>query len=429
MLRRLRPWAVFLGALAVYWLFRCPRTVHDEHIRLAWALLHGHWYVDGMAPWEHVDVLGHSYELHPVLSALVCVPFVTLGIYNQTAISLIVGAVGVATCYRMVEALREAPVIDASRGRSVLDREVAGEMDAEPGERDCRDDPYDEASEGKDSSNHAMWLTIFFALGTVYGYEATYGASWGFCLTVSTIPTFLALTELFGRRRPLLVGLFAAVAFFARTDLICVWPVYLLWIVTAEKSPFVLCGARWWPHLQRALLFSAPCGVALALYLALNLVRFGTWYDPTLWMWYAQDVAGGKIYPWGPFSLHYLPLGLFTAIFAGPSQSLQFPFLHPRAFGQSLLTTSPALLLAWRVRLSPQAWLLLAGCALSMGPALIVWSNGVEQLGARYWIQALPFLLALMARTPLDRFAKTLILASILFCCWGTMVVRLYGWA
>lgn len=269
------------------------------------------------------------------------------------------------------------------------------------------------------------WLTAFFALGTVFFYEATFGASWGMCSVVSTIPTFLALTEIYDKRRPLMVGLWATLAAFARYDLVLTIPVYLL-LWRCVSCPWRPSTPH--PPREKAAFFLFPA-LGLLTYFALNLVRFHTFIDPTLGIWFAQDAAGGKIYPWGAFSLHYLPLGIFTALFAGPNPSLRFPFLRPTAFGQSLLTTSPALLLALRYRPSPQAWLLLAGCALSMGPALTVWSNGVEQFGARYWIQALPFLLALMVQTPLDRFAKTLILTSILFCMWGTFVVRLYGWA
>lgn len=358
---------MFFIALGVYWLFRCPATQHDEHLRLAFALYNGHWFVDGFAPWEHVDVLSHSYELHPILSAIVCFPFVALGYRDQTAISVLIGAVGVALCFRMTR---------------------------------------------------SYWLAAFLALGTVYGYEATLGASWGFCLVLSTLPTFLALTECFGECRPWRVGLWAALAFFARTDLGLVWPVYL-WMVIQRRG---------WIEAIEALV---PMQLAVIVYLALNIVRFNSLLDPTLSIWYWQDIAGGKgPTPWGPFSLRYLPLGVYTALFRGPQFQMTWPWLRPSAFGQSLLLTSPALLLAFRDRYSArESRHLLLASGLSVLPALCVWSNGVEQFGARYWIQAFPFLIALMALAPLDRTAKALIILSIILCVWQTYSIRTLGWA
>lgn len=266
------------------------------------------------------------------------------------------------------------------------------------------------------------WLTAFFALGTVFFYEATFGASWGMCSVVSTIPTFLALTEIYDKRRPLMVSLWATLAAFARYDLVLTIPVYLL-LWRCVSCPWRPSTPH--PPREKAAFFLFPA-LGLLTYCALNLVRFHTFIDPTLGIWFAQDTAGGKIYPWGPFSLHYLPLGIFTQLFSGPRFDLHFPWMRPTPFGQSLLLTSPAVILALRARGQSFLWLALILSSLAY---LTVWSSGQEQFGTRYTIQSFPFVIALMAQTPLDRFAKTLILTSILFCMWGTCVVRLYGWA
>jgi len=361
-----------------------------------------------MVPWEHVNVLGVNYELHPPLAAIVCVPFVAFGIYDQTLISVLLGATSVALCFRLVE-------------------DCLDQRDQEETYHEYADQP--ERSEHQQNRavdnhvNHAVWLTLFYGFGTVLFYEATLGACWGFCSIVSTIPTLLALIELRRRSRPAVVGFWATLACFARYDLVLTLPIYLI-------------GSSHWFYPPRARRPTIPTLVAFAFwpliglncYLLLNLVRFHTLIDPTLAMWYSQDIAGGKLYPWGPFSLHYLPLGIFTALFAGPRFSFEFPWLRPTAFGLSLLLTSPALVLVGRVRASRESWLLLGAALLSAGAYLTVWSSGTEQYSYRYVIQTLPFLLALMARTPIDRFAKTLIAASILLVGWGTMSIRLYGW-
>lgn len=390
---------MFLGALLAYELTRTAATPHDEHVRLAYALLQGHPYVDATPVWEEVVVKGHAFILHPPLAAILCAPFVLFGIYDQTAISVLVGALGVALAWRMCERIDnpEYHYDGATQGG----------------------DGYATGTDHRENRQHALWLTLFFAFGTVFWYEATLGASWGLCLTLSTIPTFLALTELFGKRRAWVVGTWAALAALARYDLVLVCPVYLLWLLLYPPTE----GRPSYPRTVVA--FAIPLQLAVIAYLGFNLWRFGVPYDPSLWMWYAHDAAGGLRYPWGPFSIHYLPLGIFTALFAGPHFQMAWPWLRPIAFGQSLLLTSPAFLLVARAR---NTTLIASALLLAMAPALTVWSNGVEQFGARYWIQALPFLLALMTRSPIDRFAKTLILTSILFCAWGTYSIRAYGW-
>ena len=236
----------------------------------------------------------------------------------------------------------------------------------------------------------------------------------GNVLVISTIPTFLASAELYGKARPLNVGLWAVVACFARNDLVLVLPVYGAWLL--------------WKH--RGLLdYLLVIAAGAIVYVALNLVRFGSFGDPTMWIWYAQDVAGGKRFPWGPFSLHYLPLNIYTALFLGPAYVWQAPFIRPQAIGQSLLTTSPALLLALRARFTKETCLFWAAIILGMGACMLVWSNGVEQYSCRYWIQVFPFFIALISKTPIDQFAKILIVASIALTLFFTWEIRVLGWA
>lgn len=104
---------VTLTTFVIFWFCRAiynpmhtaPAYQNAEHVRLAWAILHGHLYVDGMAPWEHVNVLGHDYELHPPLAAILCLPFVALHIYNQTLISVFYGSISVGLCARFIDCI------------------------------------------------------------------------------------------------------------------------------------------------------------------------------------------------------------------------------------------------------------------------------------------------------------------------------------
>ncbi len=368
---------IFGICLALYWLGRYSATPHNEHVLQAWAFWHGHFYIDSTPIHEMVNSGGHWYDLHPPLSAVMMMPSVAIwGLSaNQTLVCVILGAVSVTLAWRLFLKL------------------------------------------GLDSET-AKWLTVFFAVGTTFWYEATLGASWDFALVASTVPTLLALNETFGKGRPWLVALWASLGFFARWDLALTWPIYvrLLW-VRGKKAE----GLVW---------MFVPFLTAIILYIGYNLARFGTLNDPSLWMWYAVDEYR-KVRTHGPFSIYYLPMNLYTALFLGAVYTDAAPWIRPLHWGQAILLTSPAFVLALRANfLRPVSVLLAMAVVLGMLPALLVYANGFTQFGCRYWVQVFPFMLALMALgvpRPLDQFSKILIVASVLIVAFNVWQIRTMG--
>ncbi len=253
----------------------------------------------------------------------------------------------------------------------------------------------------------SLWLTAFFAFGTPYWYAATTGDPWSYCLALSCMLTAAALLAA-RNSRPGWTGVWAGLSALARYDMAMVLPVYAV----------LLKGRR--------VRYFIPVGAAVVLYVLNAELRFGKPYDIALWQWWKIDAPtlGLKVAD-GPFSLKYLPMGLYTALFLSPGFTPYFPWLRLSSAGQSLLTTSPAFLLALRASLKDRRILLLwSAVILEMSGALCVWSNGVAQWGARYWIQAYPFLFALMARQPVDQMAKVLIVASIAMNVFAMWYVR-----
>lgn len=396
----------FLAFAAAYLLLMAHRTGYDEHVRQAWAILHGHAYI-ATPVWEEAIRHGHAYILHPPLASWLMLPIVALWGQrtNQTVIGAIAGAAGCAACWRFCAGITAGETFYTRVQNSLVPAGGAA----------------------------AAWLTAFLGFGTVFGYEATLGASWGLCLVLSVPFTFLALDEAINRRRPLRAGIYAGLAALSRYDLVMAWPVY--WMLAGRE--------RQHPHPdplpQRSgrgdLLWGF--GAAAALYVAWAWVRFDGPIDISLWLWYLQDPIRATTGRWGAFSPHYLPLGLYTALFMAPGFQPTFPWLRPQMFGQALIFTSPALLLALRagprtkVRATgaPVTVWLWAAVGLTMAGALCVYSNGVEQFGARYWIQALPFLIALMAMGWRDDVtSRVLIALSILLTVSGSATVRVLGW-
>lgn len=355
-----------------------PPTPYNEHVRLAWALLHGHTWVDAPSYMEHVVVGGRSYILHPPLSAILMLPAVVIWgeAANQTAVAAILGAISVVLWWRLMGRL----------GLGLLAK---------------------------------VWLSGFFGVGTTLWYEATLGSSWNFALLASVPFTLSALGEVFGEARPWAVGILAGLAALARYDLVMAWPMYAL-MLTAR-------GRR----LPELIWILPGFAAAVLIYTAYNLVRFGTPNDVALWIWYAQDKYGLSR-PGGPFALRDLPFNLYTVLFMAPSYSDKFPWIHPEFMGQALIFTSPAFVLALRPSfLKPIPVLVLAAAILSSGPSLLVYANGFAQLGPRYYEQVYPFLATLIALgvpRKLDQLTKILIVLSIILTVFFTWQVRWYGW-
>lgn len=347
--------AIIFAAFAFfYYLTAVPFNANNEHIRLAWALLHGHPYIDGMPVHEQVEFGGHIFILHPPLSAFVCVPFVAIwGLAtSQVTILNLVGAVAVSLAYRLTK---------------------------------------------------SWWLTVLFGIGSIFWYEASFGSPWAFPLVLSCVPTFCALINVREGRGGAWCGAWSGTAALARNELFLLIPVYALW-------------KRDWKVLLGAL-------PAFGIYVAFNWWRYGTWNDQSIWLWYAVD-GFGKAMGHGPFSIHYLPYNLFTVLFMGPAFKGEFPWLIPQVTGQALVLTSPAFLMTLRKSCARETLFLWICVALALGPSLLVWSNGVEQFGWRYGIQAYPLLLMLMPKKE-DRMTKILVVASVLIVTWSVCAIRL----
>src|SRR5271156_3921584 len=119
---------------------------------------------------------------------------------------------------------------------------------------------------------------------------------------------------------------------------------------------------------------------ALVVYALYAHARFGTWYDPSFYMFFTHDINGHFRYPnLGPFSLHYFSMNFWTVMFAPPQWIPTFPFYKPHLYGQALWTISPAFVItiaaSWLD--SETLWLWIA-TALIMIPSMFVFTNGQE---------------------------------------------------
>jgi hypothetical protein len=245
------------------------------------------------------------------------------------------------------------------------------------------------------------WLAILFGFSTQILWVTTRGGVWHTGHLVATILTFGCLIELFGRQRAWLVGLLAGAAFLTRAPLAFAVPFYALLLdprsvhrAAEVAGGYVARGSGWIPWRSWLWLAAGVFPSVLAFFLY-NHARFGTPFESgyalaTLPPFLEQQRAIGL------FSLAHVPMNLDYFLFHLPRPIAAPPFLRPDGLGMSVLITSPGLLFAtradWR---RPRAWWLLGAAVAVLIPTLLYYGGGWLQYGYRYFLDSVPYVIAL----------------------------------
>jgi hypothetical protein len=345
---------VTLGAGVVYWL--CNRFYdagRGDFFYLADAFLHGRTWLDvRLGPQDVIVQNGHIYVPFAPFPGIALVPIVAVAgpqVADQweTGINAALAAscVGLAWWFA-----RRAGV------RSLVDR---------------------------------FALVVLLGFSTQIWWVTTRGGVWHTGQLIATILTLACLIELWGSRRPWLVGLLAGAAFLTRAPLAFAIPFYAL----------LLAGPRIWEPRQ----WPWRGWIALALGVLPSIAFF---------FWYNADRFGSPLE--SGYALATLPdwleaqrrLGLFSTAHIGmnvdylflrfPPFSTTFPFLYPDGLGMSIFLTSPGLLYAvrapWR---ESRTWWLAGAALLVLVPTLLYYGGGWLQYGYRYALDSVPFVWAL----------------------------------
>ena len=230
-------------------------------------------------------------------------------------------------------------------------------------------------------------LTVLFGFSTQILWVTTRGGVWHTGQLIATILTLLCLIELWGRRRAWLIGLLAGAAFLTRAPLAFAIPFYALLLM---EPP-----AAWSIPWRRWIWLSAGVLPAIAFFFAYNQVRFGT----PLESGYALATLPGFLEVQrekGLFALAHVLTNLDYFLVHLPFPIQQFPYLRPDGLGLSVLITSPGLLFAaranWR---EARSWWLLGAAVLVLVPTLLYYGGGWLQYGYRYFLDSVPFVIAL----------------------------------
>jgi hypothetical protein len=358
--------AIFAVSALIYWLAnRNFDAGRGDLFYLADAFLHGRTSIDvRLGPNDVIPIGGRYFVPFAPFPAVALMPIVALvgpvtADQLESGINAVLAAFGVGMCWWLLGRIGVERIVDR------------------------------------------LWLTILFGFSTQILWVTTRGGVWHTGHLIATILTFACLLELFGRQRAWLVGLLAGAAFLSRAPLAFALPFYAILLeprvvhdaadVTGGYIARAASRARWraWTWLA---IGAAPSVAAFLLY---NQVRFGTPLE--------SGYALATLPPFleaqrqlGLFSLAHVPMNLDYFLFHLPRLSPSPPFFRPDGLGMSVLLTSPGLLFAtqadWR---RPRAWWLLGAAVAVLVPTLLYYGGGWLQYGYRYFLDSVPFVMAL----------------------------------
>lgn len=388
------PLLLFLMTFIIYYVTSGGPTPYNYFVRLADAFLHGRLYLTENPSWlnELIPINGKYYVIYPPMPALAILPFVALRgvMFDQTLGSILVGSLNSVLVYLLFKKI----LSDGSKRSDMV----------------------------------ALWVAILFTFGTIYWYLASVGSSWYFAQVTAVFFLFLALNEVFGKKRPLLIGIFLGAAYWSRLPVILSIPFFLIMLSDRLLKGI---GENAKSSIRNYCLLIFQFFLGLGLFVGLNFIynylRFGTIFDAA---YYLQPSIMNE--PWfskGYFNLAYIPKHLEILFFKGPVFLPTFPYIQPSWAGMAIWITTPAFIFALK---SPVDKITLACWSAIIPIAVLVMSHGgtgFSQFGYRYAMDFYPFLLILTARgIDMRWYHKLLIGIGIMVNLWGVLWINKFGW-
>jgi hypothetical protein len=359
-----------LGLVAVsaiaYWLAgRSFEAGRGDFFYLADAFLHGRTWLDFKpGPYDVIIEAGRVYVPFAPFPAIVLLPLVAVtgpltADQVESGVNAVLAAGGVGMCWWLLGRLGVERLVDR------------------------------------------LWLAVLFGFSTQVLWVTTRGGVWHTGHLIATILTFGCLIELWGGRRAWLVGLMAGAAFLTRAPLALAIPFYALLLEPAtaraamDQGMDTAARLRHWIPWRAWGLLALGVLPSLAGFFLYNQIRFGTPLESgyalaTLPDWLERQRQQGL------FALAHVPMNLDYFLLHLPRPIPEPPFFRPDGLGLSVLITSPGLLFAlrtdWRRR---RAWWLAGATVAVLVPTLLYYGGGWLQYGYRYFLDSVPFVMAL----------------------------------
>ena len=279
-----------------------------------------------------------------------------------------------------------------------------------------------------------LWLVVLFAFGTEMWSVTAQGGVWHTGQLLAVALVLAVLLEASGHRRPLVMGLLIGAALLCRAPLALAVPFFALVAWWGPEDSSGREGSSGREVVKPSPLAAGLRRSGLALLGIVPALAFLAWYDATR---FGSPLESGyglatltepvliAAREQGLFALAHLPTNLRYLLLELPVAAPPPLFLQPDRYGFSILLQSPALLLALKARWRDPFIAAAGVTALAvLLPSLLYYGGGFFQFGFRYFLDALPFVLVLLAsgaRTPLAWPWKALIAAGVAVNAWGVL--------
>jgi hypothetical protein len=235
-----------------------------------------------------------------------------------------------------------------------------------------------------DSYQQRIVLTLFPIFGFCTWANLAFAGAWHIALGFAVVGQLAAVYFILIKPQAFLAGLFFALAFGNRTEIILLAPVFIYLIYkTTDRNENLRRS------IGRFVAIPIALGVATLFY---NYARFDSIFD----FGYAR-IPGVLEEPWyrhGIFSIHAVPGNAYAMLIEPWKRVDQFPYLIPSGFGGSIFLTSPFLIFLFRRGSRDRTLKILSWCAIGI-LTLVLWLHGNPggwQFSYRYAIELLPWI-------------------------------------
>ncbi len=367
----------------IVYYFSNPLTgsYYDYTLRIAGALLEGRLGLEEPAPYwlnEMIPLNGLSYSAFPLGSVLTMLPLAILkkwgwiGSFPGVLVAALLAAVAGLLLFHLSES-------------------------------------------GQTSNRRRLSLVIFPIFGSWMWANLAFAGAWHLAQGFAVVGQLGALYFILVRPQPFLAGLFFALAFGNRTEIILLAPIFMFLIYRGAKHP---------GDGNRALISFATAPLALLVAtLAYNYARFSSILD----FGYAH-IPGVLNEPWyrhGIFSIYAIPGNVEAMLLETWKRIDRFPYLVPTGFGGSIFLNSPYLVFLFRSGARDRTLKLLSWSAIGI-LTLVLWCHGNTggwQISYRYAIELLPWMFLILRENSPNRIGfieASLLIASVAINAYAT---------
>ncbi|MFO0746806.1 MAG: glycosyltransferase family 87 protein [Myxococcota bacterium] len=287
------------------------------------------------------------------------------------------------------------------------------------------------------STGDNLWLTFAFAFGTVAFFSSVRGEVWFTALVFGVALNLGFMLAALDLKHPIWAGIFLGLAFGTRTPILfCgiffAWQLFFpgnRWFLRPDADGVAPePRAAWMAVAKKAVAFGLPLAVILAGLAVYNEVRFGEYGE--FGHNYLSGGAGDRVRDHGMFSFTYLNRNLLSGLVSMPRLLSDAPYVLVSNHGLGLLVTTPLFFYLMRPAALPPIrralWLAVLVAAV---PGFFYQNTGWIQIGYRFALDYIPYLMALLAVEDkrLGRTAKILIIVGILVNLFGAITFGRMG--